>query len=482
MFRQLSLSGPFRLVPARRRPLRGWGAAGLAATVVLSGCTRAQPPVPVDTPQSQVSVSSADAAVTVASGNWTTFGRTASRLSDLTGMPSPSHATKGWTAALDGAVYAQPLLVNGRMIAATENNTLYGLSPTTGKVFWRAHVGTPVSRSSLPCGNIDPLGITGTPVYDPLTKWVYAVAETSGAHHTLVAVDPGSGTVKMRRNVDPPGVDPHPYQQRAALLAVGHTIYVAYGGLAGDCGNYIGTLLGVPDTGTGAITRWRPETPREGGMWNPAGPALAPNGHLLIPVGNGQVTSGRFDGSDSLTELTTGLRRTGYFAPAQWGNDNAGDQDLSSGSPAIVTVGGTTWAVIVGKSGTAYLTKVGALGGVGGQRASVAACHSLGTTATYGTTVVQNCPSSGQLMAFTVGNGTLKRKWTANASTWGPAAGGGRVFAVEQNGNFSIFSIATGQRVASVRVGSVPHFATPMLTKTSAYVGTMAGVTQIKLS
>jgi hypothetical protein len=482
MFRHLSRPEAIGPVLARRRGLGTIAVGGIAVAVALSACTKAEPPVVVDTPQPQVTVSSADAAVTAASGNWTTFGRTAAHASELTGMPSTSHAAKGWSAALDGAVYAQPLLVNGRMIAATENDSIYGLSPTTGKVLWRAHVGTPERRSALPCGNIDPLGITGTPVYDPLTKWVYAVAETNGAHHTLVAVDPGSGTVKMRRNVDPPGVAPLAYQQRAALLAVGHTIFVAYGGLAGDCGNYIGTLLGVPDTGTGAITRWRPGTPREGGMWNPAGPALAPNGHLLVPVGNGQVTSGGFDGSDSLTELTTGLRRVGYFAPSQWGNDNAGDQDLSSGSPGIVTVGGTTWAVIVGKSGTAYLTKVGALGGIGGQKAAVAACHSLGTTATYGTTVVQNCPSSGQLMAFTVGNGTLTRKWTTSVSTWGPAAGGGRVFAVEQNGNFSIFSIATGQRVASVRLGSVPHFVTPMLTKTSAYVGTMAGVTQVKLS
>ena len=36
-----------------------------------------------------------------------------------------------------------------------------------------------------------------------------------------------------------------------------------------------------------------------------------------------------FDGSDSLTELTSGLKRASYFAPDQWGNDNAGDQDLS---------------------------------------------------------------------------------------------------------------------------------------------------------
>jgi hypothetical protein len=30
-----------------------------------------------------------------------------------------------------------------------------------------------VQASSLPCGNIDPLGITGTPVIDPAMQAVY---------------------------------------------------------------------------------------------------------------------------------------------------------------------------------------------------------------------------------------------------------------------------------------------------------------------
>ena len=42
------------------------------------------------------------------------------------------------------------------------------------------HLGTPVPRSTLQCGDIDPLGITGTPVYDQGNGLVYAVAETPG--------------------------------------------------------------------------------------------------------------------------------------------------------------------------------------------------------------------------------------------------------------------------------------------------------------
>ena len=79
------------------------------------------------------------------------------------------------TASLDGAVYASPLVLHDAkgdlIIAATENNTLYALR-NNGSIVWSRHIGTPVNGSSLPCGNINPTGITGTPVYDPATGLV----------------------------------------------------------------------------------------------------------------------------------------------------------------------------------------------------------------------------------------------------------------------------------------------------------------------
>ena len=62
----------------------------------------------------------------------------------------------------------------------TEGDSLYALSLRTGQVQWRINVGEPVPLSELPCGNIDPLGITGTPVYDPGTGLAFAVAEVAG--------------------------------------------------------------------------------------------------------------------------------------------------------------------------------------------------------------------------------------------------------------------------------------------------------------
>src|SRR5690348_15817697 len=104
---------------------------------------------------------------------WPTYGRDFAR-SGVAAVAKPGPLTVSWRVRLDGAVYGQPLLVGDLVVAATENDSVYGLDQATGKVAWRRHVGTPVPLASLPCGNIDPLGITGTPVYDPASGLVYA--------------------------------------------------------------------------------------------------------------------------------------------------------------------------------------------------------------------------------------------------------------------------------------------------------------------
>ncbi len=125
---------------------------------------------------------------------WPTYGRDFARSGVAAGVAAPGPLAVSWRVHLDGAVYGQPLLVGDLVIAATENDSVYGLDQATGKVAWRTHVGTPVPLADLPCGNIDPLGITGTPVYDQASGLVYAVAETSGYHHVLVGVSVRDGS------------------------------------------------------------------------------------------------------------------------------------------------------------------------------------------------------------------------------------------------------------------------------------------------
>ena len=75
-----------------------------------------------------------------------------------------------FTGTIVGNVYAQPLYIEGgpngpMIIAVTQSNNVYALNATTGSIIWQRNVGTPIT-SGLPCGNINPLGITGTPVVD----------------------------------------------------------------------------------------------------------------------------------------------------------------------------------------------------------------------------------------------------------------------------------------------------------------------------
>ena len=122
------------------------------------------------------------------STDWTTYHANNLRTGYIPDTPDPHSLSKIWSTQLDGSVYAEPLVVGNRIIVATEGDSLYALDPKTGSVQWHTNVGTPVSLSSLPCGNIDPLGITGTPVYDPATGLVFAVAEISGPAHILICL------------------------------------------------------------------------------------------------------------------------------------------------------------------------------------------------------------------------------------------------------------------------------------------------------
>src|SRR5215472_2899795 len=161
-------------------------------TLLLAGCSIPSiqgnnPPVritPLTLPPATTSPTSLPS-----STDWTTYHRNNSRNGLVENAPDPHQLTRAWSIHLDGAVYGEPLVVGGRLIVATEGDSLYALDVHTGKVQWHTNVGSPVPLSTLPCGNIDPLGITGTPVYDPATALVFAVAEISGPAHIMFGVD-----------------------------------------------------------------------------------------------------------------------------------------------------------------------------------------------------------------------------------------------------------------------------------------------------
>jgi len=471
----------------RGRPIAG-GTALAAAALLAAACSAGG-----TTPAANGNPANAASPVGTASGtgaNWPEYDGNPLRTGVATGVPPAGALTTAWNARLDGAVYGQPLVVGDEVIAATENDSVYALNRVTGKTIWRTNVATPVPRSALHgCGNIFPLGITGTPVYDASNGLVYAVAETTGYHHVLVALDAATGTVKLHRYLDSPTTANQPdyNQQRPALAIDDGRVYASFGGLSGDCGAYQGGVVSAPLAGNGPLASWHTPTSREGAVWGPGGPVVDQNGDLWISNGNGAAESSAdpYDGSDSVTELSPSLQRLAYFAPSTWAADNANDKDLGSTQP-VLAPGNTVF--IVGKGGVGYLLDGTDLGGIGGQVAQQSICRAFGTAAVSGSTVYEPC-RTGPLTAVEVSaaNKTIRVLWQGPAGTDGsPVVGGGAVWVTEYSqsgsGGGTLYELnqATGQVEHQISISQgMPHFSSLSLSGGTAYVSTLAGITAI---
>jgi outer membrane protein assembly factor BamB len=415
-------------------------------------------------------------AAPVPATDWYTYHRDNARTGAATGFDQVTSVAVGWTADLDGAVYGQPLVVGDLLLAATENDTVYGLAAADGSVRWSAHLGRPVPRSKLPCGNIDPLGITGTMVYDPATRLVFALAETTGGRHTLFGLDIATGAVKVQRVAEPPKGDKLAHQQRSALTLLDGRVYIAYGGLAGDCAQYIGSVVSMPATGNGRIFSYAIPTTREGGIWSPGGASVAA-GHLLYAVGNGESAGGTYDGSDSVIALAPGdLRLADRFTPSVWAEDNAADLDLGSMTPAVVG----SYVFVAGKRGVGYVLRADRLGNIGGQVAQAQVCPAFGGAAVERDVVYVPC-SDGTRAVRVAAGGAIHVLWHSPAGAPGPPVLGGGVWTVDwHSGTLYVLDPATGEVRARTPVGKVPHFASPTLSGGHAYIGTLHGVVQVE--
>ena len=141
-------------------------------------------------------------------------------------------------------------------------------------------------------------------------------------------------------------------------------VVVSFGGLAGDCDNYVGLRdLDVRQRAAAARST-TPSRPRaRPGCGRRPDPVLGRNGHVYVASGNGAELHGRLDKSDSVTELSAiKLHRLSMFAPSTWKDDNIRDLDLGSSSP--ISVPGVHRIVIAGKRGVVYLLREH-FGGVG---------------------------------------------------------------------------------------------------------------------
>jgi len=409
---------------------------------------------------------------------WWTYHRTPSRsghASHAVGTP----LKRAWSRRLGNAVYGEPLVVGSTLIVATEGNRVFGLNARTGKLRWKTGLGTPQPLNGLPCGNIDPLGITGTPAYDGSTGSVFAVAETVGGHHTLWALNVKTGAKRWHRSLDVlPDRNRSAEQERSALLVEHDRILVSFGGLAGDCDNYVGYVTSTSVTGAGRTFHYAVPTAREAGMWAPPGPVLGRNGHVYVASGNGAELHGRWDKSDSVTELSgKRLHRLSVFAPSTWRDDNVRDLDLGSMSP--MSVPSLHRIVIAGKRGVVYLLHEH-FGGVGSAIRHLSGCHAFGGGARAGRTVLMPCLAEGQVRALRVGKSGLH--WAWSAPVYGaPVIAGSRVYVSDrESGDLVVLRRSNGSVVQRIPAGSHTHFPSLAVDGGFVFVPTLTGVTAFR--
>jgi outer membrane protein assembly factor BamB len=424
------------------------------------------------------------AVVAISAASWPTDHGSNLRGGYSTSTPSFAGFHPAFSVTLDGAVYGSPIQAGSLVVVATENNSVYGLDPNTGAVRWHVHLVSAVTdTSAFACpGNISPSGITSTPVYDPATGRVFVVTVTDdptvGIRHEAWGLRASDGaTVMARPMATIPGNSQAAAQQRGALAVANGNLYIAFGGLAGDCGAYRGAVVSMKTSGAAGATWYVVPTGREGGIWAPGGPVVASNGDVYVSIGNGESTTGAYDYSDSVTKLSPTMQRLDYYAPRTWASDNAGDKDLGSLTPAFLQNGLILQA---GKSGNGYILRQSALGHLGGQLNLFPLCSAFGVAAVTGNTVYLPC-TSGVTRVDVFSNGSVVRGWTAAGIPGSPVAGPGAIYSLA-NGNLYALNGRTGAVLASVAVGQTTRFATPALIGSRAYVGTTTGLVALNVS
>ena len=445
------------------------GRSALAVVVLLVGvaCGGGSSGSPSLSPKPSASASGRASPSPSLAFDWPEYHQNAARTGVGPGSLPLSRPREVWRNTVDGDVYASPLIVSGHVLVATENNTVYSLDLFSGAVVWKQHLGDPVDASTLPCGNIQPVtGITGTPAADVVAGRLYVVAFLRGFHHVLFTLSLVDGSVVTQQMVDPAGSVPSVQQERGALAIGSGHVYIPFGGLYGDCGNYHGYLVAVPAVGTvvGSPTLvYRTPVAREAGIWSPAGPTISASGSVYVVTGNGSATSS-FAYSNSVIELSPDLQVRSFFAPSNWRSLDASDADLGSvGATFVSSIGAL---VAIGKDGVAYLLSAGHMGGVGGQIASRSVCAGAwGGTAWSGQRVW--IPCSDGLVALDVTESSINVAWKAPHPRLGsPIVAAGALWAIEpDSGRLFALDLTSGAVLYDLSLGQARHFSTPAATE-----------------
>jgi hypothetical protein len=379
--------------------------------------------------------------------------------------------------AVDGAVYAQPLYVaavpaaghlRDLVIVATEHGSVYafdaddqGGTPTWKRSFIAAGAGvTTVPSADTACADITPeIGITSTPVVDPITGTLYVVAmtkESGTVMHRLHALDIATGSEALAggtqikasvvgTSIPDDGTGRQQFasareNQRAALLLSNGVVHVAFGSFC-DLGDHHGWLMTF-DAKTLLPIGVLSTTPQgaEGGIWLSGGGAAADAaGKVYLVTGDGSfdAASGGRNYGNTFLKLSGGdLAIADYFTPFNQSTLAAVNSDLGSGGVLLLpdqSVGPPHLMVGAGKQGIVYLLDRDNMGkfhvGKDSQivQSFAAGTCGAGSCAVFGTPAYFNgmvyfAPVFDHLKAFTLKDGHLSPSSHSSATFDWPGA------------------------------------------------------------
>jgi len=291
---------------------------------------------------------------------------------------------------IQGQAYAQPLYLPGVSIpgqgthnvvyVATEHDQVYAFdADTRGQPLWQVSFIDPrrgittVSTKNSRCSSLKPeVGITATPVIDPVSGTLYVTAETE-ENGTVVqrlhALDVASGAEKFNGPVviqasvngvafDPSGI------QRVGLLLLNGTVYFAHAYLC-DPHPYHGWLFGYNARNLQQQPAVFLTTPngQKGGIWQSGGGLASDGASIYFMDGNGTFDAhkGGADYGMSMLRMSPqggGLTVADYFTPFDEAKRSDLDLDLGSGGVLLLpTQGGAHPDEIIGadKSGDIFV-------------------------------------------------------------------------------------------------------------------------------
>ena len=413
--------------------------------------------------------------------DWTTYHGTPEATGVQAAHTKLRPSRHAWTSSrLDGQLYGEPLVADGRVVAATENNTVYVMAARSGRILWSRHLAKPIPSADLPCGDISPsVGITGTPVIDSKRHEIFVDADTlirgpSASHgveasHRLFGLNLFTGKVELDKRAMPKAGEDQLAQLQRPGLALDHGfVVIAYGQNSGDCpgpnGPAHGYVVSIPEKG-GRLHYFQIGKGHDrGAVWmGGSSPVVDHHGNVYVASADGYDLGPRqsYDDSDAVLELSPTMHLKSIFYPKDWQQLSADDLDLGTGDPALVR----GFVLQVGKTDTAYLLRQGHLGGKEGEVASHPVCNGDpdGGHAVRRSVVYIPCPNGVTAIRVSKKAPHLKQLWTDSDGAAGPPViADGLVWTIGSDNAVHGLNPANGKEVVSIPFGaSANHFPTP---------------------